>query len=91
VYDYFNKWSQDDTWERINGVLVRRVRQAEGRDPEPCAAIIDSQLVKKGRTWLRRSQESERAQTASALDLERVQRCHPRLRLIWADAGYNVA
>ena len=46
VYDYFNKWSEDGTWERINGILVRRVRQAEGRDPEPSAAIIDSQSVK---------------------------------------------
>jgi putative transposase len=46
VYDYFNTWSQDGTWERMNAVLVRRVRQAEGRDPEPSAAIIDSQSVK---------------------------------------------
>lgn len=46
VYDYFNKWSRDGTWERINGILVRRVRQAEGRDPEPSAAMIDSQSVK---------------------------------------------
>jgi putative transposase len=46
VYDYFNKWSKDGTWERVNGELVRRVRQAEGRDPEPSAAIIDSQSVK---------------------------------------------
>jgi len=46
VYDYFNKWSKDGTWERINGVLVRRVRVVEGRDQEPSAAIIDSQSVK---------------------------------------------
>jgi putative transposase len=46
VYDYFNKWSQDGTWERINGILVRQIREAEGRDPEPSAAIIDSQSVK---------------------------------------------
>jgi putative transposase len=46
VYDYFNQWSQEGTWEQINGELVRRVRQAEGRDPEPSAAIIDSQSVK---------------------------------------------
>lgn len=46
VYDYFNKWSSDGTWERINGILVRQVRQTEGRDPEPSAAILDSQSVK---------------------------------------------
>jgi putative transposase len=46
VYDYFNKWSADGTWERINASLVRQVRQAAGRDPEPSAAIIDSQSVK---------------------------------------------
>lgn len=46
VYDYFNKWSADGTWEQINGVLVRRVRVAEGRNEEPSAAIIDSQSVK---------------------------------------------
>ena len=46
VYEYFNQWSQDGTWERINGELVRRLRQAEGRDEEPSAAIIDSQSVK---------------------------------------------
>jgi putative transposase len=46
VYDYFNKWSGDGTWERINGELVRQVREAAGRDPEPSAAIVDSQSVK---------------------------------------------
>jgi putative transposase len=46
VYDYFNKWSADGTWERVNALLVRQVRQAAGRDPEPSAAIIDSQSVK---------------------------------------------
>ena len=46
VYDYFNKWSKDGTWEQINGILVRRVRLREGREEEPSAAIIDSQSVK---------------------------------------------
>ena len=46
VYDYFNRWSKDGTWEKINGILVRQVRIAAGRDPEPSAAIIDSQSVK---------------------------------------------
>ena len=46
VYDYFNTWSKEGTWERINGILVQRVRVAEGRQAEPSAAIIDSQSVK---------------------------------------------
>jgi putative transposase len=46
VYDYFNKWSADGTWERLNASLVRRVRVSEGREEEPSAAIIDSQSVK---------------------------------------------
>jgi putative transposase len=46
VYEYFNQWSQDGTWERINGELVKRLRVAEGREEEPSAAIIDSQSVK---------------------------------------------
>jgi putative transposase len=46
VYDYFNGWSKDGTWERLNGVLVGQVRVKAGRDREPSAAIIDSQSVK---------------------------------------------
>ncbi len=46
VWYYFNKWSRDGTWERINTKLRRQVRQAAGKDPEPSAAILDSQSVK---------------------------------------------
>lgn len=46
VYFYYWSWSHSGLWEQINGVLVRKVRQAEGRDPQPSAAIIDSQSVK---------------------------------------------
>ena len=46
VYGYFNRWSKDGTWERINTHLRRDLRIAEGRDPEPSAAIMDSQSVK---------------------------------------------
>ena len=46
VYDYFNTWSKDGTWEQMNAALVREIRVEEGRDPEPSAAIIDSQSVK---------------------------------------------
>jgi putative transposase len=46
VYKYFRRWQKDGTWQRINDVLRRHVRQREGRNPEPTAAIIDSQSVK---------------------------------------------
>lgn len=46
VYEYFNQWSKDGTWEQINGELVRRLRKVAGRDEEPSAAILDSQSVK---------------------------------------------
>lgn len=43
---YFDRWTRDGTWIRINDALRRQVRQQAGRDPEPSAAIIDSQSVK---------------------------------------------
>jgi putative transposase len=43
---YFDKWEVDGTWQRINDTLRRQVRMQAGRDPEPTAAIIDSQSVK---------------------------------------------
>jgi putative transposase len=46
VYYYFKKWSADGTWERINTALREQLRREAGRDPQPSAAIIDSQSVK---------------------------------------------
>jgi putative transposase len=46
VYWYFVRWTDDGTWERVNDVLRRRLRVQRGRDPEPSAAILDSQSVK---------------------------------------------
>lgn len=46
VYHYFRLWRVDGTWEHLNTILRREVRQAQGRDAEPSAAIIDSQSVK---------------------------------------------
>ncbi len=40
------KWGDDGTWERINTALCQRMGSATGRNPEPSAAIIDSQTVK---------------------------------------------
>ena len=46
VYKYFRKWTTDGTWKRVNETLRPEVREAEGRNPTPSAAIIDSQSVK---------------------------------------------
>ncbi len=46
VYWYFTRWQDDGTWERVTDALRRQLRQALGRDPEPSAAILDSQSVK---------------------------------------------
>ena len=45
-YKYFRNWIRDGTWERLHESLRPQVREAEGRNPEPSAAIIDSQSVK---------------------------------------------
>jgi putative transposase len=46
VYGYFWRWTRTGLWERINAVLVRRTREQAGRNPQPSAAILDSQSVK---------------------------------------------
>lgn len=46
VYDYFAAWRNDGTWQRILDALRAQVRVAEGREPTPSAASIDSQSVK---------------------------------------------
>lgn len=46
LYKYFRRWSEDGTWERVRETLRPMVREAEGREPGPSAAIIDSQSVK---------------------------------------------
>ncbi len=46
VYYYFTTWTADGTLTAINTALREDVRVAHGRDPQPSAAIIDSQSVK---------------------------------------------
>jgi putative transposase len=46
VYHYYNTWRQNGLWGQINGALREQVRQAEGRQSSPSAAILDSQSVK---------------------------------------------
>lgn len=43
VYDYFDLWSWDGTLERIHDTLYVALREKEGREASPAAAIMDSQ------------------------------------------------
>jgi putative transposase len=46
VYYHFYKWQKNDTWFLIHRALHQECRKKVGKDPEPTAAIIDSQAVK---------------------------------------------
>lgn len=46
VYAYYRQWRRRGLWERGNTALREKLRIQLGRDPQPTAAIIDSQSVK---------------------------------------------
>jgi transposase len=46
AYQWFVAWTDDGTWARVHDVLRDRVRDTDGRDPQPSAAVLDSQSVK---------------------------------------------
>ena len=46
VYWYFMSWRDDGTLARLHDRLRAAVRRADGRDPQPTAAVLDSQTVK---------------------------------------------
>jgi putative transposase len=46
AYDYFARWHDDGTWQKIVDALRGRIRTEAGRDETPSAALIDSQTVK---------------------------------------------
>jgi putative transposase len=46
VFHYFRRWRIDGTWEGMNWVLRRRLREKLGREPEPSAGVVDSQSAK---------------------------------------------
>ena len=50
VYHYFRFWRLNGFWEHMNTVLRTELRIATGREPEPSAAILDSQSVKTTET-----------------------------------------
>ena len=46
VYGYFRRWRISGLWQRIHDRLRSLGSQAEGRQSQPSAAILDSQSVK---------------------------------------------
>ncbi len=46
VWGYFRTWRNAGIWKRMHTALREWVRQKQGRQPTPSAAIIDSQSVK---------------------------------------------
>lgn len=46
VYHYFRLWRVQGLWEKLHAALYAAVRSKAGRDPNPSAAMIDSQSVK---------------------------------------------
>jgi putative transposase len=46
AYGYFWRFRRDGVWQRIHDALREKVRLADGREPAPSAAIVDSQSVK---------------------------------------------
>ncbi len=48
VFYYSSKWRRCGVWKKIHDKLHERLREQQGREATPSAAIIDSQSVKTG-------------------------------------------
>ena len=70
VYGYFAAWRDDGTLARLHDALRARARAAAGRDPEPTAAVIDSQSVRAADTVPKASRGWDNAKKVNARYLE---------------------
>src|SRR5947208_4247312 len=60
IYGYMRDFASAGVWEAIRHHLVLMLREQEGREPSPTAAIVDTQSVRtteRGAARLRRGQE----------------------------------
>ncbi len=46
VYWYHRRYLDEGVWEAVNDAVRRQVRVHDGREPDPSAAVVDSQSVK---------------------------------------------
>jgi transposase len=119
VYAFFQRWSERGLPQRLTERLRHRLRAVSGRDPQPSAAIVDSQSVKAAEVVAARSRGFDSGKKINgrkrhvAVDVEGfllavvvtaanvgdrmgakllvialLDTCS-RLRLIWADSGYD--
>lgn len=50
VYEYFARWRNDGTWQRLHDALRVAVRKQDGREATASAGIVDSQSAKTTET-----------------------------------------
>lgn len=72
AHNYFTLWDWDGTLERIHHALYVALREKEGREASPSAAVIDSQSAKGAQKGGRRSirkglMRARRSRAASAI------------------------
>ena len=77
VYYHFRRWRHDGRLRRAHDRLREELREAEGRERDPSAAVIDSQVVKTTpvggpETRLRRRKAHRRAQAPHPSGYQRV-------------------
>ena len=46
AYRWFAAWSADGTWQRVHAALRDQVRDRDGRDRQPSAAVLDAQSAR---------------------------------------------
>lgn len=50
VYGYFRDWNRNGTLNQMHNGIREQVRQAQGRNPDPTAAAVDSQSIRAAET-----------------------------------------
>jgi transposase len=98
IYDYASGWEKTGATEKMHDELRRQCRIAGSRDPEPTAAIIDSQSVRAAETLGKGSRGYDAGKKITAAGVQdrdeakpllwNLRKAFPSVRLTWADGGY---
>ena len=80
VHGYFDLWAWDGTLERVHEALYQALREKEGREASPSAAIIDTQSSKSAEKGGLRSIRSvsmrpRRSRASSAISSPTISGC----------------